>query len=252
VSAQPVRRVVILGAQSAIAEACARRFAAEGASLVIVGRDLGRLNEIANDLAARGASQVHAAALDLRTEQRPAERLSEWGHRIGGITHVLIAFGMLGEQARAESDADLARLALETNFTAAALWALAAADHFEKQRAGALIAIGSVAGDRGRASNYIYGAAKAGLGVLIQGIAHRLAKAGAARAVLIKPGLVDTPMTAHMDAAGALWARPDEIAAIIHRAAQRGGPIIYAPSRWRWIMLAIRSLPSYVMHRTRL
>lgn len=249
-SAQPVRRVVILGAQSAIAEACARRFAAEGASLVIVGRDLGRLNEIANDLAARGASQVHAAALDLRAEERPSERFAEWGHRIGGITHVLIAFGMLGEQARVESDTRAAQLALETNFTAPALWALAAAELFEKQRSGSLIAIGSVAGDRGRRSNYVYGAAKAGLGVLMQGIAHRLAKAGDARAVLIKPGLVDTPMTGHMDATGSLWAKPDDIAAIIHRAAAKGGPIIYAPARWRWIMLAIRALPSYVMHRT--
>ncbi|MBI1188404.1 MAG: SDR family NAD(P)-dependent oxidoreductase [Alphaproteobacteria bacterium] len=251
-TAPPARRVVILGAQSAIAEACARRFAAESASLVIVGRDLGRLNEIANDLAARGAAQVHAAALDLAAEQRPAERFLEWGHRIGGVTHVLIAFGTLGDQTRMESDVDAARLALETNFTAAALWALAAADLFERQRSGVLVAIGSVAGDRGRRSNYVYGAAKAGLGVLMQGIAHRLHHAGDARAVLIKPGLVETPMTGHMDVSGRLWARPEEIAAIIHRAGAKGGPVVYAPARWRWIMLAIRALPAFVMHHTRL
>jgi len=251
-SQPPARRIVILGAQSAIAEACARRFAAEGASLVIAGRDLGRLNEIANDLAARGAAQVHASALDLRTEQRPLDRFTDWIHRIGGLTHVLIAFGALGAQETAETDIDAARLGLETNFTAPALWALAAARVLEDQGSGTLIAIGSVAGDRGRRSNYVYGAAKAGLGVLMQGLAHRLSLAGGARAVLIKPGLVDTPMTAEFDTSGPLWAQPDTIAETIHRAAKRGGPIIYAPSRWRWIMLAIRAIPAFVMHRTRL
>ena len=111
--------------------------------------------------------------------------------------------------------------------------------------------IGSVAGDRGRGSNYIYGASKAGLGVLVQGIAHRLARSGA-RAVLIKPGFVDTPMTAGVARKGPLWASSETVARTIVASADRGGPIVYAPVFWRAIMFVVRNLPSTIFHRTRL
>jgi NAD(P)-dependent dehydrogenase (short-subunit alcohol dehydrogenase family) len=142
------------------------------------------------------------------------------------------------------------RRLIDVNFTAAAMWAVAAASILERRRAGVLMALGSVAGDRGRRSNYIYGAAKAGLGVLMQGLAHRLAQSGA-RAVLIKPGVVDTPMTARFHRS-LIWSRPEDIARTIRRAADRSGPIVYAPGWWRFAMLAVRALPSWVMHRTKL
>jgi NAD(P)-dependent dehydrogenase (short-subunit alcohol dehydrogenase family) len=113
-----------------------------------------------------------------------------------------------------------------------------------------LLVIGSVAGDRGRQSNYIYGATKAGLGVLVQGLAHRLSRSGA-RAVLIKPGFIDTPMTASFKK-GPLWARPGAIAAVIRRSADKGGPIVYAPAFWRLILLVIRTVPAAILHKTKL
>jgi NAD(P)-dependent dehydrogenase (short-subunit alcohol dehydrogenase family) len=111
-----------------------------------------------------------------------------------------------------------------------------------------LLVIGSVAGDRGRRSNFIYGATKGGLARLVEGMAHQLAPLGA-RAVLIKPGFVDTPMTASFSNKGLLWAQPEQVARVIAAAARRGGPIVYAPAYWRLIMLIIRHLPTFIFDR---
>jgi decaprenylphospho-beta-D-erythro-pentofuranosid-2-ulose 2-reductase len=249
---QPTRgqRVVILGATSAIAEAAARSWAREGAHLVLVGRNAERLGAIADDLRIRGAVAVDVVVLDLAVADASGE-LDRRATLIGSIDVVLLAYGVLGDQAAAEQDPDAARSVLETDFLSAAAWCLAAANDLAARRAGVLIVIGSVAGDRGRMSNYVYGAAKGGLGILVQGIAHRLAPTGA-RAVLIKPGFVDTPMTAGIARKGILWSRPEVIAAVIKRAAECGGPIVYAPWWWRFIMLMIRLAPARIFHRTKL
>lgn len=243
-------RVVIVGALSAIAEAAARRWAEAGAYLVLAARDADRLNAVAADLRAYGAT-VETFAADLATADAGA--LLAGMSKDGPLDVVLVAYGLLGDQQRAERDPGHAQEIMAVNFTSAANWCLAAANVLEAQRHGALIVVGSVAGDRGRASNYVYGAAKGGIAVLVQGLAHRLSRSGA-RAVLIKPGFVDTPMTAHITPKGALWAKPDDIARVIVAAGdvKRSGPIVYAPWFWRWIMVVIRSLPSFVLHRTKL
>ncbi|HEY3797225.1 MAG TPA: SDR family NAD(P)-dependent oxidoreductase [Caulobacteraceae bacterium] len=162
---------------------------------------------------------------------------------------MLLFYGVLGDQARAETDVAYARETLTTNFTSAAEWSLAAAQVLETQNSGALVVVGSVAGDRGRQSNYVYGAAKAGLGALVQGIAHRLAlRKSGARAALVKPGFVDTPMTDHLEKGGPLWASPDALARVVRAAAAGGPPIRYAPFWWRWVMLAIRLVPAPIFH----
>jgi short-subunit dehydrogenase len=242
-------KVIVLGALSAVAEQTARLYAAEGAELMLAGRDRARLNAVAADLKVRGAARAEVAVLDLAAEagETAFEGLVE---ALGGVDHVILAYGVLGG-AEVEADLDAARALLEVDFTSAAIWALAAARRLERQRGGALVAIGSVAGDRGRASNYVYGAAKAGLAVLVQGLAHRLSRVGA-RAVVVKPGFIDTPMTAHLSKSGPLWARPEAIAQIVRRAADKGGPVVYAPGFWRLVLLVIRALPAPVMHRTRL
>ncbi|MBI1250544.1 MAG: SDR family NAD(P)-dependent oxidoreductase [Alphaproteobacteria bacterium] len=245
------RRVIILGAQSAIAEAAARRFAAEGSRFVLVGRDLARLNEIAADLRVRGAAACEVEALDLVEARDPRGRMRAWVDTLGGISLVLIAFGVLGDQEEAERDLHALDRLLAVNFNAPAVWAATAAEIMMAQGGGTVMAIGSVAGDRGRQSNYAYGAAKAGIGVFMQGLAHRLAPSGA-RAVLVKPGFVDTPMTAGFAKGGPLWASPDQIGAAIWRAADKGGPIVYAPWFWRFIMLIIRAVPAFVIHRSKL
>ena len=244
------KRVVILGATSAIAEAAARLWAHDGAHLVLVGRNAERLGAIADDLRIRGAAAAHAVVLDLATADAQGE-LDRMANLIGSIDLVLLAYGVLGDHAAAERDAAAARRILETDFLSAGAWCLAAADYLASRRAGVLIVVGSVAGDRGRMSNYIYGAAKGGLAILTQGIAHRLAPTGA-RAVLIKPGFVDTPMTAHMGPKGFLWSGPDVVAAVIRKAAEGGGPIVYAPWWWRFIMLMIRLAPWRIVHKTKL
>jgi decaprenylphospho-beta-D-erythro-pentofuranosid-2-ulose 2-reductase len=244
------KRVVILGATAAIAESAARLWAREGAQLVLVGRNAGRLGAIADDLRIRGAAATHVVVLDLADADARGE-LDRMTMSIGSIDVVLLAYGVLGDQAAAEQDAAVARGVFETDFLSASAWCLAAANYLASRRAGVLIVIGSVAGDRGRMSNYIYGAAKGGLGILVQGIAHRLAPTGA-RAVLIKPGFVDTPMTAGIARKGILWSRPEVIAAVIKKAAERGGPIVYAPWWWRFIMLIIRQAPSRILHKTKL
>jgi short-subunit dehydrogenase len=231
-----------------MAQALARLLATEGASLVLVGRNPERLEAVARDLTARGAPEVETAVVDLAKAKDPKARLAAWakGGPLGGV---YLFYGVLGDQARAETDLAHAREVLDTDFTSAALWSLAAAEMLEAQDAGSLVVVGSVAGDRGRQSNYVYGAAKAGLGVLVQGIAHRLALKGSkARAVLVKPGFVDTAMTDHMEKGGPLWAKPDAVARIIRKAADSGGPIVYAPGFWRLIMLVIRLVPAPLFH----
>jgi NAD(P)-dependent dehydrogenase (short-subunit alcohol dehydrogenase family) len=170
---------------------------------------------------------------------------------LGGVDVALIAYGSLTDQARAETDPAYAQAEWATNFTSAGAWSLAIAQRMAEQKAGTLLVLGSVAGDRGRQSNHVYGAAKAGLGVLVQGLAHRLAPTGA-RAVLVKPGFIDTPMTEHLPKGGPLWAKPEAIAKVIARAAQSGGPVVYAPWFWRLILLIIRLVPAPIFHRTRL
>ena len=240
-------RVLILGAASGIAQATARLYAAEGAIIAIAGRNAARLAAIADDLRARGASRVERFEVDF-TAATAAPELDRMINQLGGIDHVILAWGLLGEHAAAERDAAAAQSIIDVNFRSAVAWALAAADVLERQRRGALVVLGSVAGDRGRRSNYIYGAAKAGLATLVEGISHRLAGTGP-RAVIVKPGPTDTAMTATMTKGGPLWATPETVAAVVRKAADRGGPVVYAPGRWRLIMAIIRCIPAAVFNK---
>ena len=240
-------RIVILGAASAIAEATARLWATRGARLVLVGRDATRLEAIAADLVTRGAAQAIPWPLDCATaDARP--QLDQIVEKLGGLDILLLAYGLLGDQAELERDPSAVAKLIQTNFTSAVAWCLAAAAILEKQRVGALLVIGSVAGDRGRRSNFIYGATKGGLARLVEGIAHKLAPLGA-RAVVIKAGFVDTPMTAGFTKKGLLWAGPEKVAATIVAAGEKGGPIVYAPWFWRPIMLIIRHLPTIIFNK---
>ena len=244
------KRVVILGATSGIAEAAARIWAARGARFALVARNPEKLSAVAADLKARGAALTETIVADCADVDVPAT-LKRIVEALGGIDIVLLAYALPGDQQACERAPEATAEVLRTNFTSAAAWCLAAASILEAQGSGALVVIGSVAGDRGRASNYVYGASKAGLGALVEGIAHRLARSGA-RAVLIKPGFVDTPMTAAIANKGLLWAKPEAVASTIVAAAERGGPVVYAPAFWRAIMFVVRNVPSAIFHKTRL
>lgn len=249
---KPSNRVVILGALSAIATAAARIYATEGAALVLVARNEGRLVSLAADLKARGAVQVEIAAMDLEAEASQARlHLADWARQLGGIDHIHVVYGYLGDQAKASAETpELSRI-ITSNFTSAVHWCEAAANLLRAQKHGSLVAVSSVAGDRGRQSNYAYGAAKGGIALFVQGIAHSLAGSGA-RAVVVKPGFVDTPMTDGLKKGGFMWASADEIGRTLRRAADHGGPIQYAPGKWRLVMAIIRSVPAFVFHKTKL
>ncbi|NWH07423.1 MAG: SDR family NAD(P)-dependent oxidoreductase [Alphaproteobacteria bacterium] len=255
-NAQSPRRVIILGALSAVAEACARELAGEGAHLALFARNAERLEEVAADLRLRGAGQVQIFARDLAGEADCEGALREAGAALGGIDAVLVFYGILGDQARALSDWAEARHIIDVNFTSAAHWVLAAARLIEASPSprAAILVISSVAGDRGRRGNFVYGAAKAGLSVLMQGLAHRFAALPAPRprAVTIKLGFVDTPMTAAIEKKGPLWAKPEDVAPVILKALDRGPSIVYVPFIWRFIMLAVRLMPGFIFNRINL
>lgn len=251
--AQP-RTCLILGATSAVAIAFARQACARGpVRFILAGRNSERLDGILADLVARGADQQsYCVPADLGDPTTVAALGEGVLAKAGRVDEVLLAYGVLGEQPVLQSDAAALRSLLDINFVSAAMWCEIIARHFETSGSGKLAVIGSVAGDRGRQSNYIYGASKAGLERVCEGLAHRFAAQSQITVTLIKPGFIDTPMTDKFPKGGPLWATPDAVAGIIQRAMDKDRVRVYAPWFWRWIMLIIRALPVFIMHKTKL
>lgn len=247
-------RLAIFGATSAIAERVARLYAEKGARIHLVARDIGKLETVVADLRARGATDVSTQPYDFSDIDGLPNLIAEMQGRFGVPDRALIAYGTLPDQAACQSNDGTARKALDLNFLSPVLLTQALA-RLMAPEGGALAVIGSVAGDRGRSSNYVYGAAKGGLGIFAQGLAHHLALTqGKAplSIVLVKPGFVDTPMTAAFPK-GPLWAKPEAVALDIQAALERGrSAILYTPFFWRYILLIIRALPQMVIHRTKL
>ena len=243
-------RVLVVGATSAIAAETARAYAERGASLFLVGRDPARLASVADDLLVRGAGRVETAVLDVLEYDRHGPVLDAAAAALGGLDVALVAHGTLPNQRRCEASAPETRIALEVNFTAAALLLTHLANRFEAQRGGVIAVITSVAGDRGRQSNYVYGAAKGGLAVFLQGLRNRLHRSGVV-VVTLKPGFVDTPMTAGIPK-GPLFASARRAGRAAHRAIERRRSVAYIPWFWRPIMAAIKCLPEAMFKRLRL
>ncbi|HOW77504.1 MAG TPA: SDR family oxidoreductase [Candidatus Competibacteraceae bacterium] len=243
-----MRNLLIIGATSAIAEATARRFAATGARFYLVGRNIERLAAIARDLEIRSGQPVVHESLNLdQIDQHPAllERISQ---TFGGIDIALIAHGTLPDQNACQQSVTATLAAIHTNALSVISLATLLANDLETRGRGTLIAISSVAGDRGRQSNYVYGAAKGMVSLFLQGLRNRLSSKGI-QVITVKPGFVDTPMTAAFEKKGRLWAQPDQIAQGIVAAVERGRDEVYLPWFWRWIMLVILHLPEGVFKR---
>ena len=248
--AMTIERIVIFGATSAIAQATARRLAARGARLHLVARDPAKLEAVRADLAARGSPAVTTSLADLDDVERHRALIDEAEGALAPIDAAIIAQGTLPDQRACESDFALAASAMHTNFIAPAALAAELANRFEVKGSGTIVAISSVAGDRGRASNYVYGAAKGALSIFLQGLRARLHDKGV-RVVTVKPGFVDTPMTASF-AKGVLWSSPERIAAGIVKAMERGTPEVYLPWFWRPIMFVLRHLPESIFVRLKI
>ncbi|HRE56072.1 MAG TPA: SDR family oxidoreductase, partial [Candidatus Competibacter sp.] len=233
-----MRNILIVGATSAIAEATARRFAALGARFYLVGRNAEKLAAIVGDLEIRGGQAVHSESIDLDwLEQHPA-LLARAVQALGGIDLALIAHGSLPDQAACQKSVKMTLAAIQTNALSVISLATELANLFEARGRGTLVVIGSVAGDRGRQSNYVYGAAKGMVGLFLQGLRNRLNDKGV-HVITVKPGFVDTPMTAAFEKKGLLWAQPDQIARGIVAAVERRRDVVYLPGFWRWIMIVI-------------
>ena len=242
-----MRNVLIVGATSAIAEAVAQRYAMQGDRLFLLARNTERLGTLVSDLQVRGASFVQGAAFDAGDLSEQPRLLSAAMDALGGLDVVLIAHGTLSDQKACEASSELTVRELETNALSVISLLTHLANHFEAQRHGCLAVIASVAGDRGRQSNYVYGTAKGALSIFLQGLRNRLYKSGV-QVLTIKPGFVDTPMTAAF-AKGALWATPDTVADDIFRAVGSRRDVLYTPGFWRLIMFIIRNVPEAIFKR---
>jgi decaprenylphospho-beta-D-erythro-pentofuranosid-2-ulose 2-reductase len=245
-----MQRILIMGATSAIAEATARLFASRGDAVMLVGRNADRLQAIAADLKVRGASQTATLVIDARGADYAGVVQSAKQQLGGELDCALIAHGTLTNQAEAQRSTAFLREEFETNALSVMALCTELANQFEARSSGTIAIISSVAGDRGRQSNYAYGAAKAAVTAFASGLRQRLYPKGV-RVVTIKPGFVDTPMTATFKK-GALWAKPDKVARDIMRGIERGSSVVYTPGFWRLIMLIIRSIPEFVFRRLRL
>lgn len=243
------KRIVIIGATSAIAEHCARIWLEkQPADLTLVGRDAKRIQRVAADLKVRSPESevriVQAGFLDPEAINATVENIVQ----SGDVDVALIAHGSLPEQAACQDDLKACREALEVNGVSPALYAEAFAKQMAKTNHGTIALIGSVAGDRGRKSNYIYGAAKGLVTRYAQGLQHRFAGTGV-KVALIKPGPTDTPMTAHLKGKGAKLASVEGVAKQIVEGIEAGKAVIYAPAKWWLIMMVIRHLPAFVFNK---
>nr|QKW93612.1 short-subunit dehydrogenase [Cystobacter sp.] len=245
-----MKKVLVLGATSAIAQSTVRLLAARGAALYLVGRNAERLEAVAKDARTRGASKVETEALDLDDLAQHEALVERATVALGGLDGALLAHGILGNQEAAQRSFSEAEKVLRTNFLSAVSLLTPLANRFEAQKAGTLVVISSVAGDRGRQSNYVYGASKGALSVFLQGLRNRLARSGVA-VVTVKPGFVDTPMTADVKK-NALFATPEKVARGIVRAADARKDEVYLPGFWGPIMFAIRGIPERVFKRMKL
>jgi len=243
-----MRRVLVVGATSAIAQATARRLAAKGDHLFIAGRSAERLEMVRQDLAVRGAASVGTFALDANDRMRHEALLDAAEQAMGGLDTVLVAHGVLSDQKACEASVERTLADIDTNALGVIALLTLVANRFEARRAGTLAVISSVAGDRGRKSNYVYGAAKGMVTLFLQGLRNRLA-AAEVQVLTIKPGFVDTPMTAGIPKGGPLWAKPDTIAEGILAAIEKKRDVVYLPWFWRWIMLIIRLIPERIFKR---
>ena len=244
--------ILIVGASSAIAKSTAQLYAQRGkAKLFLVARNEQKLSVIKDDLLVRGAQSVELAIADLADVSQTDGWLSSAFSSLGKIDLVLIAQGVLGEQKEAEQDLSHMHEILNVNGISQIDLLAKLANRMEQQAYGTIACISSVAGDRGRPSNYVYGTSKAMVNTFLQGLRARLCSSDV-NVLTIKPGFVDTPMTADIKKGGPLWASPELIAQGIAKAVESKRSIVYLPWFWQYIMLIIKHIPEFIFKRLKL
>lgn len=245
-----MKKILIIGATSAIAEATARIWAQRGDQLFLVARNEERLSLMTKDLKVRGAPEAHEYCMDTNNFDQHSSMLDKAFGVLGEIDIVLIAHGKLSNQKDCEQSVDLTMHEIKTNALSVIALLTHLANRFEIQRSGTIAVISSVAGDRGRASNYVYGSAKAMVTSFTSGLRQRLFQSGVS-VVTIKPGFVDTPMTAEFKK-GLLWASPIKVGILIVASCDKKNKEIYAPGFWWSIMLIIKLIPQNIFNKVQL
>jgi len=240
--------MLVVGATSDIAKATALVYAKQGYDLYLTARNTDDLLAFAGDIRVRTQREVQVLSLDILDITTHASFYDGLAEKPAGV---LLAVGYLGNQEKAEKDAEEARKIINTNFTAVACLLHVIANDFEQRKSGFIIGISSVAGDRGRKSNYMYGAAKAGFTAYLSGLRNRLYASGV-HVMTVKPGFVATKMTEGMDLPEKLTAQPNEVAQDIFKAQQKGANVLYTKWMWRWVMLIIKSIPESIFKKLNL
>ena len=245
-----MKNILIVGATSAIAQAIARELAPDAENIMLWGRSEERLAAVAQDLRVRGAARVEIDAFEIAEHQHHDDAFRKAVAGFGHLDLVVIAHGSLTDQKDAERDFRMTMEELQVNCISALSLLSICGNYFEERKSGCIAVISSVAGDRGRQSNYIYGTAKAAVTTFAQGLRHRLHASGV-QVLTIKPGFVDTPMTAAVPK-NFLFASPERVAKDVVSGIKAGRSVIYTPWFWRFIMLLIRAVPERVFVRTKL
>lgn len=239
-----MKQILILGATSAMAQSLAKIYAESGSHFWLLGRSHDRLEIVAKDLLVRGAGSVEFRAVSTFLEMKMvSEEIALSGKPLDLF---IAAQGLLPSQELCEKAGDSVQTIFQVNTIELIDMCLLIANLFEKQGHGMCVVIGSVAGDRGRRSNYIYGSTKIALETFCEGLRQRLEPA--CQVLLVKPGPTDTPMTAHLQK-NFLFSTPDRVAIDVVKAISNGSAVLYSPCYWRWIMMLIRCLPRGMVKR---
>lgn len=241
-----LKKILIIGATSSIAQHCARFWAARGDALYIVGRNQERLQAIKKDLIVRGAKKADLFVMDLNEFKLHTKMLKDAQKSLNGLDTVLIAHGTLSDQKVCEKDVKMTLKEIKTNALSTIALLTHIANYFERKKKGTIAVISSVAGDHGKASNYIYGSAKAMITTFTSGLRQRLYHSNVA-VLTIKPGFVDSPMTAKFKK-GLLWAQPSTVAKGILHSIDRSKDEVYLPSFWKLIIILIKILPKKIFY----
>ena len=242
-----MKNILIVGATSGIAAACARRWVEPGTAFFVVGRTVGKLGQVADDLVARGAT-VHTHVMGLNHFDRHSVMLDACFEKLGRVDVALIAHGTLPDQKACEQDVLLAVQEFTNNGLSVIALLTDLANRMEAQKSGCIAVISSVAGDRGRPSNYLYGAAKGAVTDFCSGLRGRLFRSGV-HVLTIKPGFVDTPMTQGLALPRWLLATPEKVANDIVKSVDKRRDSLYTPWFWRYIMMIITHIPGPIFKR---
>lgn len=242
------KRILVLGATSGIAEATCRLWAARGDRLFLVARNAERLNVVAADMRVRGAAYVDTAVVDLDDATKHPELLAHAVNSLSGLDVAFIALGVLGDARESERNFAEAHRILQTNFVTVVSLLTWLGNYCAQRHHGTLAVLSSVAGDRGRKSNYVYGSSKAGLTAFVAGLRNRIDREGV-RVLTIKPGPVRTAMTAAMKGS---FADVEDVAATLVKVIDKGADVVYVPGKWRIIMAVIRSIPESIFKKLNL